>query len=260
MLDFPTSLTVQTMARYSATVAFTFTLVLLFLVTVSHARVPSDIPEGDVIDPALTRSHAGSDASSVLHLPSDRVNDDVSRSNQPAVDIPESVSISVGSIPLRVSTFRPINRHFPISSSFRFRNCRHHHQHHHDRPFFKPIGQQQQQHVKVPYGNDMILSTGESNELDPFIFHHGRMRRIPAKLVKFHHHHHDDHHEEDDDGFSKFVSKHSHRFGEEKFKKHLRHHEEEEDEDNREEMKERVGKREEEGSFMKRIRKFLDRF
>lgn len=251
------------MARFSAIVASTFTLVLLFLVTVSQARVPSDFPEDDVIHRELTRSHAGSDVSSVLHLPSDSVNDDLSRSNQPAVDndIPESESISAGSIPLRVATFRPINRHFPISSTFRFRNCRHRH-HHHDHPFFMPFrGQRQQEHVRVPYGNDMILSTGESNEFDPFIFHHGRMRRIPAKWIKFHHHHHhDDHHEEDDDGFSKFVSKHRHRFGEEKFKKHLRHHEEEEDEDIHEEMKKRGRKREEAGSFMERIRKFLDHF
>ncbi|KAL3499234.1 hypothetical protein ACH5RR_038327 [Cinchona calisaya] len=255
------------MAKLSVTVAVSVT-VLLFSLIVSQARIPSNTPEDDVINRELPQSSPDSDITSFLRLPSHTVSDE-SPSTELAGDIPESEPISVRSTPLSVVRFHPINGHFPIRSRFPFRrNCHHHHHFlHHDRPFFKPIIKQ---HVEqIPFGNDMILSTNENNnEFDPLMFHHRRVRRIPATWVKFHRHHDDDDDRADveDDGFSKYVLKHSHRFGKEKFKKHLHHHDRDDKEDeekmvNYEEMmKNREEKKEENSGFVNRIRKFLNHF
>lgn len=155
-----------------------------------------------------------------LRLPSDPVNTETESNS----------AVVASSVPLTKIRFRPINRRFRVRSGH---PCRHHFKFY---PKMRVNGE-------VPYGNDMVVSTGEKIDFqEPVVRVDGR--RIPGRWVRMHHrHHHDedsDSDDEDDDRLKKLVLKHS----EYKLRQHFR---------TGEEKRKNCG-------FMKRVRKFLDRY
>ncbi|XP_009628593.1 uncharacterized protein [Nicotiana tomentosiformis] len=163
--------------------------VLFLLFTLSFARIPVSQPENDV-------TH--------LKLPSEN---DVIRpehpntlpefdDSAPILSLPKSAdneeTHSVHSMPLTLVKFRPINRRFRLRSNLPLRLCRHHFHHRY------PVSRRQ-----IPYGNDMILSSGKNIDFDKFVYRVG-VREIPADQVNFPHYHHDD---EDDDHKEEKISK-----------------------------------------------------
>lgn len=257
MLIFFNSFATTKMARVAVIVAVTF-----FLFAFTHAHTPLDLPENDVAATDLTTTFPESDTKTTILLPSEKpesepatvveweadstadpksfeynVNTadakvDLSESN------PETIAAAGLTQPLRVVSFRPVNRqfhHMHVKGAFPFRfphRCRHHFKH----PGPRFNGRE------VSYGNDMILS-GEELSVDP-MFRGGR--QIPARWVRFHH-----------NGKPRFPLRHQEWNEEEDVMKphhHHRHHHHMEEGEGRE-HEER-----EEGGFMKSFRKFLNHF
>ncbi|KAG8375089.1 hypothetical protein BUALT_Bualt10G0064100 [Buddleja alternifolia] len=208
-----------------------YAVALLCLFTLSVARTPSE----------------NEDVTTAISLPISESTAAVRVRSEAANAETESDSAAV---PLTRITFRPINRRFDVRSK---RPCRHHSRF--NNPRMK----------EIPYGNDMIVASGENSDFeDPVI--HGGGRRTSGWWVRLHHHHHrhrdedsdSDSDNEDDDRKKKMVFKrYDHgRFDTEKqlkalkeMRKRFRHESEEEEE------KHKKGT-----GFMRRVRKFLDNY
>ncbi|KAL8521248.1 hypothetical protein ACS0TY_011692 [Phlomoides rotata] len=159
-------------------------------------------------------------ANPALRLPTDPVNTETESNS----------AVVASSMPLTKTRFRPVNRRFRVRSGH---PCRHHFKFY---PTTRVNGE-------VPYGNDMLVSTGEKSDFQEPILH-GEGRRIRGRWVRMHHHHHHDEDsdsdDEDDDRLKKIVLQ---RY-EKNSRKHFRSEEE----------------KKKNGGFMKIVRKFLDHY
>ncbi|KAI3468622.1 hypothetical protein Pfo_025285 [Paulownia fortunei] len=233
------------MAKSCATIIALF---CLFTLSLAHTA-----PEHDEVTTQV--SLPLSEASPMLRLPSGPVNTETESNSTVVTTVPltklntetESNAAVVTSAPLIKSTFRPVNRRFHVRSKH---PCRHH----------VKVQPTMGENEVIPYGNDMIVSSGENSDFeDPVL--HGEGRSVPGRWVRLHHHHHDDEdsdsdEDEDEDQVKKIVFKrYDHNsFDREKelkvlkkLRKHFRHQ-------NGEEEKKKKG------GFMKRVRKFLDQY
>ncbi|MFX6532887.1 hypothetical protein ABTG41_01185, partial [Acinetobacter baumannii] len=169
-------------------------------------------------------------------------NDDVTTSvSLPVSDVSTKLRLpseteSKSAVPLTAISLHLINRRFPMRSK---RPCHHH-----------------KDHVKIHYGNDMIVSSGENSDFDNL----GAIHGVERRWIRLHHHHHDKHHDEDsdsdsdsddeDDEHENKIKRHDHnrfdgKMAWKKMRTHWRiHHEEEE---------KRAG-------FMKRVGDFFGRY
>ncbi|XP_058100349.1 uncharacterized protein LOC131245126 [Magnolia sinica] len=162
------------MARIAVTICVIFSIFLL-----AHARNPSNLPERSVSQ-TFPISVVTEDDAETLTLPTEKPESDAipaekSESDTLPMEKPESDTVSVSSISLPTMAsfdvrFRTINRHFPHPHGkrpflFRFphrHRCLHH-------PHIRGP------HVRIPYGNDMILAQGFG----------GGVRQIPAGVARF---------------------------------------------------------------------------
>lgn len=183
------------------------------------------------------------------------------------------------SIPLKTTSFRPIDRLYrsrPIPLYFRhghrcrfhrFHHLRHHQHHDHDDndksedqiSEFKQWGSKpivdSTNDREVPYGNDMILSSGNEDSSSD----RGMVRQAPAKWKRFGHGGPRFHIDDDVDTKMKMKRHHRHVEGqawdreehEEREHKHRHEHEHEHEHEHGHEHKH-------EGGFMRKIRKFLN--
>lgn len=223
----------------------TIAAALFCLFAVSLSRAPPQIDESAATTLAQL-SLPLSDADLALRLPSELVNTEADAKATAEVDSDPDI---VTSVPMTELTFRPINRRFHVRSK---RPCRHHFKFYHT----------MRENEAIPYGNDMILPSGENSDFEEPIVRGGG-NRIPGRWMRLHHHHHhlrhrrdeetDSDNEEDVGRMKKVVLKRDNfdRFDREKKLKKLRE-------------QFRVQKEEEEKSkksgFMKGVRKFLDHY
>ncbi|KAK3228016.1 hypothetical protein Dsin_007878 [Dipteronia sinensis] len=254
------------MARLAVTVT-----VFLFVIALSHARIPVDLTENDVTKNDLLTDLTESDpktATNMIFLPSGKSGsepEDVEVKhavNDPDSDSSESKTTTGSFEHVAVINFRPINRQFPRRPSFLFRHrrpCRHH-------AVRKPWGQGRRE---VSYGNDMLTaafdgSVDNNNKAERLRWYRGdgrvKVHQIPATWVNFH-----------DGDVPKFGFRHEEDdqltvmkrpAEEDEFKRprhdnhghhhhHHHHHHEEEEEGEEHEHK---------GGLLKKIRKFLTHF
>ncbi|XP_039051998.1 uncharacterized protein LOC120193609 [Hibiscus syriacus] len=121
------------MTRLAVLITVTF-----LSLTVTHARL--NVPERTVIPEETVTDLPGPDhtTTSVIDLPSEK---------------PDSDS-DLDSFPLTMTSFRPINGHFPRHPLVPFRHK--HDCHSHKR--FRPSNPRSQRKRYISYGNDMVLS------------------------------------------------------------------------------------------------------
>ncbi|KAL1532770.1 hypothetical protein AAHA92_32739 [Salvia divinorum] len=182
------------------------------------------------------------DADPALRLPSEPINTQAAAKTNTEID-PNFADVSA--VPMTKITFRPVNRHFLK------RPCRHHFK-------FYPTMRDNQQ---IPYGNDMLIASGENSDFKQHVGHGGG-KRIPGRWMRMHHHHlryrrgedSDSDNEEEDDRVKKVMFKRYdyNRFDREKKLKKLR-------------QRFRIGNEKKEAksktaSFFKGVRKFLNNY
>ncbi|XP_073313247.1 uncharacterized protein [Primulina huaijiensis] len=228
------------MANFSVTTA-----VLFCFFTLSLALTTLNTPEDD--DVATAVSTPLPDAS-------------------PATTSDQSVPVNADDNPLSLSTALPLTKISlrPFYRLFSKFPCHHRHKFYKDDPM-RPL--------EIPYGNDMLVSSGENSEFqDPKALHGGSWQQVKLHHHQHHQHHHHHHHhdessdsesdsdsddEDEDDRIKKMVLKRRHFGGfdaEKKLKilKKLFRHENAEEEEHHH-KKERDG-------FMIRVRKFFDHY
>ncbi|KAL1552026.1 hypothetical protein AAHA92_12874 [Salvia divinorum] len=151
------------MAKFRTIIAAAAALFCLF--TVSLARPPPRI----TADTSATTSAAFplSDADPSLLLPSEPIKANTETDPNFAV---------VSAVPLTEITFRPVNRRFHVKRPCRGR-------HHHFK--FYPTMRESE---PIPYGNDMILASGENSDFEQPIFRSGG-KRIPGRWTRVRNHH-----------------------------------------------------------------------
>ncbi|KAL6182351.1 hypothetical protein ACLB2K_043774 [Fragaria x ananassa] len=186
---------------------------LFLLFAFSHARTPSDLPNGlDVIaDNKIPVTDADVKATTTtdntLRLPSERPGSETVVESEPATfaeeqKLPEGAefvtivsneentadaSKSETTLPLTVISFRPVGRHFsrrPFPLGFRHgHRCRHGHRQAKWTPRVKDL------HNKdaTPYGDDMILASGEPEMKFDRPFRGEARPQIPARWTDFRH-------------------------------------------------------------------------
>ncbi|PIN21013.1 hypothetical protein CDL12_06296 [Handroanthus impetiginosus] len=170
-------------------------------------------------------------------------------------DESESKSAVATSVPLTKVTFRPVNHRFRVGSKD---PCRHHFR------FYPTL----RGNEEIPYGNDMILSSGENGDfVNPALRGEGQPINKRVTLHHHHYHHHEDEDsdsdDEDSDSDSEDEEEHDrikkavfkrfdfNRFDKEKKLKALK------------KMRKHFRLQNEEakiGGFMRRVRKFFDYF
>lgn len=213
---------------------------LFCLFTVSLARAPPKI-DASAAQVALPLSDADADPVA-LRLPTE-ADAKANTETDPNLAV-------VSAVPLTEVAFRPVNRRFHVK-----RPCRHHFK-------FYPTMRESE---PIPYGNDMILASGENSDFEQPIARAGG-KRIPGRWMRTHHRHHhlrhrrgedtdsDSDNEEEEDRVKKVVFKRYDydRFDREKKLKLLRQHFRFANEKKKEETPKR--------GFMKGVRKFLDNY
>ncbi len=232
------------------------TVTVFFLIlALSHASIPLDLPENEVVVSDLAADLPESNAKTIdtstrtIVLPSEKPETESEPETAAATKIEEIEPLKAEPEietqefqPLTVVNFRPLNRQFPRRPSLTLRHRRPCRQHHFGKPW-EPTRFHQRQ---IPYGNDMLMSSSSSGE-------EKEVREIPARWVKFHHRDtsgpkfpfDDEGVAEDFKGLRHFHRHHRH---------HHHHHMEGEEKEEREE-----GHEHEPGFFVK-IRKFLNHF
>ncbi|OIT36058.1 hypothetical protein A4A49_27802 [Nicotiana attenuata] len=253
--------------------------------TLSFARTPLTQQENDI---KLPHTLPERDATPTNQL------DKETHHVQEIQDLPEPKAKKIKALPLTFVRLRPINRHFRARSSrLPNRLCHHHFHHAHN---LKPKTHLDD-HDQIPYGKDMILSSGEKSDFDDHAMFDGGMHQVPEEWMSFLH----DNNEDDDDEqkMSKFIIKRDNHnkfaklklknqfydpfddedeedededdnitamqyddhnsIAKKKLKKHLRHHHEEE-EQGAEEQNEAHKEEKKTGGFVRHIRKFLDHY
>ncbi|KAL2551114.1 uncharacterized protein Fot_12644 [Forsythia ovata] len=218
-----------------------FIAAFFFLFAVALARAPLKSLDKD--DVTTSESLPLTDESSVIRIPTAEILN-AGEINQPV----EPDSLIVHTVPLDFSTarFRPINRRFYLRTKYPVRNCRHHYHQNRD-DFFK------MKRVEIPYGDDMIVSSGENSDFEEPPTFRG-VRRVPGRWARLHHQHQHENDDEDNDnnGATRIVLKRKifNRIDrEKKWKKHFRENEIAGDH-----------KKVKHGGLMKRVRKFLDNY
>ena len=159
--------------------------VFFFILALSHARTPLDLPENEVVVGDLAADLPESDpktttiATRTIILPSEKpktesetetVMDIEPEKTQPGKAEHETKEFQ----PLTVINLRPLTRQFPQRPSLTLRHRRPCHQHR----FGKPWGPSRFPHREIFYGNDMVMSSSVEEK---------EVREIPARWVKFHH-------------------------------------------------------------------------
>jgi len=261
-----------------------FTVAALFvLFAFSHARTPSDLLANEIKgrDAADKVPVADAKHTNTLLLPSERTeSESESESATVAEWEPETVAESklpeaelatiesneentvdtskpTESVPLTVISFRHVGRHFPrhpFPFSFRQRHrCGGHRRGKRLTPRFHGSEGERD----TPYGDDMILSSGNEMRSDHPAFR-GGVRQIPARWVNIRH------------GGPRFPFRHDDDMESERPHRHHRHHDHDHDEVNEGEEKPREHKHDHEhrhehehkhrGGLMRSFRKFLNRF
>ncbi|KAK6158364.1 hypothetical protein DH2020_005678 [Rehmannia glutinosa] len=143
------------------------------------------------------------------------------------------------SVPL-TTTFRTVNRRFPVRSKH---PCRHH----------LKIHPTMMEKEEIPYGNDMIVSSGENSDFEEPVLHDGgrRIRRRWGRLHHYHHHHDgEDSDSDDEDRIKKIVFKRFDRENEFRVLKKLKHFR----------IQNAEGEKKKNSGVMKRVGKFLDHY
>ncbi|KAL7159937.1 hypothetical protein ABFS83_01G061500 [Erythranthe nasuta] len=146
----------------------------------------------------------------------------------------------------RMITLRPVNRRFDVRSKHPCRGRRH------SRVYHAVMRRENEE--QIPYGDDMLVSSGENSDFVDNLQLNTDDRRFPLRSMHDHHfHHHHHHHDEDSDSDSDDEDDHGDRINKKmkvlkKWRNHFRHQNTEADPENKE------------FSFMKRVRKFLDHY
>lgn len=233
------------MAKFYATAA-----VLFFLFTLIVARSPLKPLEKDDDTTSKSQSLPADHESSVIRIPTAEILNADKNNHRIEPD-----SLIVHSVPLDLATarFRPINRRFYSRTKHPVHNCRHHYHLNRD-DFFKGNSVERKERLEVPYGDDMLVSSGENSDFEEPPTFRG-VRRIPSRWMRLHHHHQHQHQDDDDDDDSvtrimlkrKIVDRLN---GENKWKKHF----------GGENEKAKDEKKMKSNSLMKSMRKFLDRY
>ncbi|EYU23370.1 hypothetical protein ABFS82_01G063500 [Erythranthe guttata] len=141
----------------------------------------------------------------------------------------------------RMVTLRPVNRRFDVRSKHPCRGRRH------SRVYHALMRRENEE--QIPYGDDMLVSSGENSDFVDNLQLNSDDRRFP--LNSMHHHHH--HHHEDSDSDSDDEDDHGERINKKmkvlnKWKNHFEHQNRDADPEKKE------------SGFMKRVRKFLDHY
>jgi hypothetical protein len=252
------------MAKLILTVAALFVLFAF-----SHARTPSDLLPNEIKgrDAADKVPVADAQHTNTLLLPSERPESEsatVAAEWEPetaAIESNEENTVDSSKptevVPLTVISFRPVGRQFPrrpFPFSFRQRHrCGGHRQGKRLTPRFHGSELERD----TPYGDDMILSSGNEMRSDHPAFR-GGVRQIPARWVNFRH------------GGPRFPFKHDDDMESERPHRHHRHHDHDHYEVNEGEEKPREHNHDHEhrhehehkhrGGLMKSFRKFLNGF
>ncbi|XP_050365414.1 uncharacterized protein LOC126783875 isoform X2 [Argentina anserina] len=164
-----------------------FTVAVLFLLfAFSHARTPSDLPNGlDVADDKIPVTDADvKEATNTLRLPSERPESGTVMDLEPETIIiaaeqpkfPESeFSTTILSNDENTISFRPVGRHFSLSFRHGHR-CRHNQ----GKWTLRFHGaEREKDDTNTSYGDDMILSSGDELKFDHHPFG-GGVRQISA--------------------------------------------------------------------------------
>ncbi|CAN4077595.1 unnamed protein product [Withania somnifera] len=249
----------------------------------SFARTPLTQQENDVTHIKLPETLSESDAT-----PTNQFDKETQHVQENQDHFPASRGKKSKALPLTFLRLRPINRHFPVRSRSPSQLCHHHLQHAHN---LKPRTQSTFLDDVIPYGNDMLLSSGDNNNFD-HVFP-GGMHLVPEEWMRFLYHNNED--DDDEQKMSKFIIKRNnhnnfgkmklkdhlydpfdeeedgddkisamqhedhHSFDKKKMKKHLHHHHEQEEQEPKEGNDSHKEKRKT-GGFVKHIRKFLDNY
>ncbi|KAK7840350.1 hypothetical protein CFP56_016743 [Quercus suber] len=259
--------------------------VIFFLFALCHAFIPLDLPENedvpgsvpDAMNMILLPSEKPESEPAIIVELEPETSPIVE--TQPKLEeadvtvteltVPTESDDSV-SIPLKTISFRPTDRLFrsrPIPLYFRhghrcrfhrFHHLRHHQHHDHEKSEdqireFKQWGSKPIVHStidrEVPYGNDMILSSGNEDSSSD----RGMVRQAPAKWRRFGHGGPRFHIDDDVDTKMKMKRHHRHVEGQEWDREE---HEEREHKHRHEHEHEHEHKHED--GFMRKIRKFLN--
>ncbi|KAH7550148.1 hypothetical protein ACOSP7_024673 [Xanthoceras sorbifolium] len=255
------------MAKLAVTVT-----VFLFVIALSHARIPVDLTENDVTNHDLPTDLTESDLKSttnMIFLPSDKTESEpqdmlvkhaINEAEPQKTESDSSESKTTTTFePLAVINFRPINRQFPRRPSLLFRHRRPCHHHAMRRPWGP--GRQERswfENREVPYGKDMLMASDNKAERLRWYRGDGKMkaRQIPARWGNFH-----------DGDVPRFPFRHEDDvvvmkgMEEEEFKRpgHDHHHHHLHSHHHHDGEEEREG-HEHKGGFLMKIRKFLTHF
>ncbi|CAI9772085.1 unnamed protein product [Fraxinus pennsylvanica] len=175
------------MAKFYATAAVLF---ILFTLTLARSPLKPLEKDGDIT--SESQSLSLDDESSVIHVPISKILN-AGESNHPI----EPDSLTVHSVPLDLATsrFRPINRRFYSRTKYPVHNCRHHYHLNRD-DFFKMNSKERRERLEIPYGDDMLVSSGENSDFEEPPTSRG-VRRIPGRWVRLHHQHQNQNDDED---------------------------------------------------------------